>query len=370
MAGHGHHVLTCAYSSSAPQRKPRPTPTPEATLRIIHAVSSDNFAGVEQYLCYVAPELARRGHAVTVIGGEPERMRPVLEAHGVAFRPAASPSETAKGLLGATRPDVVHSHMTAADLAAVLTRPLARAQTVSTLHFAKPRGSNPVLRRAWRLLPRAIDAQVAISQFVADHASTPCEVVLNGVPWVAAEPLPEREPIVLVAQRFEVEKDTATALRAWARSGLAAEGWALHFAGRGKQESALHSLARTLGVERSVRFLGHVEDLPRRLSSSSVFLATATAEPFGLAVVEAMAASTPVVASGAGAHLETVGTVEGAVLFPPGDAGECARLLVALAGDERRRREYGTTLAEHHRSELTIERHVDRLEAVYRCIMR
>ena len=42
---------------------------------------------------------------------------------------------------------------------------------------------------------------------------------------------PDREPVVLVAQRLEPEKDTDVAVRAFALSGLAGRGWRLEVAG-------------------------------------------------------------------------------------------------------------------------------------------
>ncbi len=67
-----------------------------------HVVVTDNFAGVERYVCQVANGLADRGHRVDVIGGEPGRMRSELDP-AVSHRPAVGLAAGARALLGARR---------------------------------------------------------------------------------------------------------------------------------------------------------------------------------------------------------------------------------------------------------------------------
>ncbi len=215
---------------------------------------------------------------------------------------------------------------------------------------------------AARLIERRMDVQVAISQFVADATASRCVVIHNGVR--PAERAEQRGDAVLMLQRLEPEKDTGTALRAWALSGLADQGWRLVIHGRGSDETTMHTLARSLGVSANVEFAG-VTDKPRlALARASLLLAPAPAEPFGLAVVEAMAEGTPVVAADGGAHRETVGP-DGA-FFKPGDAEECAAILVRLAGAAAEREAIGSRLQARQRDLFSISAHVDRLEGQYR----
>ena len=93
----------------------------------------------------------------------------------------------------------------------------------------------------------------------------------------------------------------------WAKSRLADGGWRLLIAGSGSLETPLRELAKALGVEDCVSFLGHVADTDSLLRDAAVLLAPAPAEPFGLSVAEAMAFGVPVVAARGGAHPETLG---------------------------------------------------------------
>ena len=108
-------------------------------LRIAHVVRSDSFGGVERYVCMVAPRLAARGCEVAVVGGDPAQMARVSDV--VRWRPASTTWQVARELKRLGRLDIVHAHMTAAEVAAVITKPLHHARLVTTLHFASPRGS-------------------------------------------------------------------------------------------------------------------------------------------------------------------------------------------------------------------------------------
>jgi glycosyltransferase involved in cell wall biosynthesis len=326
-------------------------------VKIAHVVRSDSFAGVERYICLVAPRLAARGCEVTVIGGDQSRMR--RAADSVHWRPAPTTAAAAAQLARLGRVDVVHAHMTAAELASVLTKPWHHARLVATLHFASPRGSTKT-GRPLRALGRLMDDQIAISRFVAAAVSAN-RVLPNGVEVADAGPA-ERERSVLVMQRLEVEKQTDVVLRAWSASRLRHRGWRLVIAGRGSHLTDLQRLARELKLTESVEWPGFVDDPARLLSRSAVFLAPAPAEPFGLTVVEAMARATPVVAADGGAHRETVG-VDG-WLFPVGDADACARILDDVGS--RDLASYGAWLRTRQRELFDIENHTDALLQIYR----
>lgn len=329
-------------------------------VRITHAVRSDGFAGVERYICDVAPLLAARGHDVLVIGGEPARMAVELPGQ-LEHRPATTTADVARALATTGRRDIVHVHMTAAELAGVATRPRHRARVVATRHFAAGRGSNALVRAAGRALAGGLTAQVSISRFVAGSVGAPSVVIPNGVPPAEQAALAGRTVVLL--QRLDREKSPATALHAWAASALPARGWTLLVAGRGALADDLRSLARALDIEDSVRFLGYVRDTAALLAEASVFLATAPAEPFGLAVVEAMAHGLPVVAADGGAHRETVAG-EG-LLFPPGDAARCAALLDRLGEDDALRWRVGTALRRRQQELFGLDGHVDALAKLY-----
>jgi glycosyltransferase involved in cell wall biosynthesis len=338
-----------------------PATRESAAPSVVHVVRSDGFAGVERYIVDAATELAARGWRVGVIGGRPGVMRAELGAD-IDYEPARTAWQVYRALRAMGSADIVHAHMTAAELPAALLKRRAGARLIVTRHFATPRGRSAAGRLAAAVIERRMDMQLAISQFVADATSSPCIVLHNGAR--VSEQVAQRDRVVVTLQRLEPEKDTGTALRAWAASGLAARDWRLVVHGTGSAEPELRALATELGIEDTVTFAGFVDDPRTALRGAEVMLATARAEPFGLAVVEAMAEGTPVIATRAGAHPETLG--QDGAYFAPGDVEGCAAQLVRLAESEVQRRALGDRLRERQRTMFSIAAHVDNLEALYR----
>jgi glycosyltransferase involved in cell wall biosynthesis len=171
-----------------------------------------------------------------------------------------------------------------------------------------------------------------------------------------------------VLQRLEHEKDTFTALRAWRKSRMFEEGWTLRIVGDGAERSDLEAWVAASGVP-GVVFTGWQSDVTSEFARAGILLAPAPSDSFGFAVLEAISAGVPVVASAAGGHLETVGRLPEAALFPPGDVGAARAALRALLSDAVRAAASaaGRKLVQ---AEFTIERHVGRLLPEYEAAMR
>jgi glycosyltransferase involved in cell wall biosynthesis len=251
--------------------------------------------------------------------------------------------------------------MTAAEACAFLADPVVRAPVVATRHFAAERGSTRRNRALSRVITRHLAADIAISEFVARSVDGPTELIPNGVASRPQAPLVA--PVVVMLQRLDREKSPEVGLRAWAHSGLAQRGWQLVVAGSGVLLPELERLVAELGCAGGVSFAGHVADTDGLLDGSSILLAPAAAEPFGLSVVEAMSHGLAVVAAAGGAHVETVG--DDGVLFPPGDVDAAAAALVRLADDPVARASVGRALRARQQDRYSIDRHLDRLEALY-----
>jgi glycosyltransferase involved in cell wall biosynthesis len=328
-------------------------------LNVTHAVRSDSFAGVERYVCEVVNGLVARGHSARVIGGDPERMTAELRPEVTHVR-ASSTAEVLRGFAEGGRVDLVHTHMTAAEVAAIASRCWHRAPVIATRHFPDRRARSlpKVVGGVVRL---ALAEQIAISRFVARGIGEPTVVIHNGVPTRPAAELVCRQ--VLMMQRLDPEKAPGVGLHAWALSGLARSGWRLTIAGSGRLAASLQSLGRGLGIADSISFLGRVTDTDSLLQASSILLAPAPTEPFGLSVTEAMAHGLPVVAAAGGAHAETLGP-EG-TFFAPGDAAGAAAHLIRFAGDLGLRRAEGFRARRRQQELFSLERHVSRLEELY-----
>lgn len=328
---------------------------------LVHVVTTNNFAGVERYVCTTSNELADRGWKVAVVGGSSQLMPEQLRSEVAYFPGATSPAAVLR-LLSMPRSRLVHAHMTAAEASAYLAGKLRGHRVLATRHFAQVRGSSLAGRILARSITRSLNSQIAISHFVAKEIQEDSQVVYNGVPAAKATADPESQT-VLVMQRHEPEKRTDLALRAWQAAGLGTRGWRLRMLGKGSQSGELERLARALQITESVEFAGFVADPRIELAKASTFLATAPREPFGLAVVEAMAHGLAVAAADGGAHPETVG--DAGVLFPVDDVRACAQALCRLADSSPLRRELGVKAQRRHHDLFSVQRHVDALEKIY-----
>ena len=329
--------------------------------RVLHVVVTDAFAGVERYVCNTASETSKRGWEVAVVGGNPAQMAAEL-APAVRWESGSTVVEALRSVSRLGRWDICHVQMTAAEAVGVATRPFHRATIVSTRNFPARRGSSLLGRVAAPLLAHGIAREIATSEFIAQNLERPpAAVIVSGVPGSPCLWRVENR-VVLVLQRLEVEKDTATAIAAWDASRLSDEGWSLRVVGGGSQRAKLEEMVASAAIP-GVTFTGWTPNVAAELHDAGALLAAAPAEPLGLSVIEAMAAGVPVVASEAAGHLETIGMVASAPLFAPGDAQAGGEALRSLLSDETRTRlsAAGRRVAEG----FSVERHVDRLLLEY-----
>lgn len=130
--------------------------------------------------------------------------------------------------------------------------------------------------------------------------------------------------------RLHPDKDQATLLRGFAEAlpELPANSQ-LVILGKGRLEQELKALAMELGIGSQVSFLGQVPRASRLFRAFDVFALSSDHEPFGMVLLEAMAAGVPVLASACGGAREVVEGV--GVLFPLGDTHALAQGLMHLS---------------------------------------
>ncbi|KRV71711.1 glycosyltransferase [Pseudomonas citronellolis] len=138
--------------------------------------------------------------------------------------------------------------------------------------------------------------------------------------------------------RLHPDKDQATLLRGFAAAlPQLPPNALLAILGKGRLEEDLKALARELGIAERVLFLGQVPDARRYFKAFDVFALSSDHEPFGMVLLEAMAAGVPLISTaggGAGEIVEGLG-----ILFPLRDDAALAQGLAHLAALDRQQRE-------------------------------
>jgi glycosyltransferase involved in cell wall biosynthesis len=148
---------------------------------------------------------------------------------------------------------------------------------------------------------------------------------------------PEGAPLALALGRLHPNKGFDVLLEAVAL----VPGLHLWLAGEGDRRAALERQAERLGVAPRVRFLGWRDDVPALLAAADFLVCPSRHEPLGNVVIEAWAASVPVVATtsaGPGALLSDGAT---GLLVPIEDAPSLAAAMARLMGDAALRERLG-----------------------------
>lgn len=142
--------------------------------------------------------------------------------------------------------------------------------------------------------------------------------------------LPTNAWIIGNVGRLHHDKDQATLIRGFTKAlpQLPANSLLL-IMGSGPLEQLLKRLAAELGVAERIVFAGQVSDGRKYFRAFDVFALTSDNEPFGMVLLEAMAASVPVICSNCGGGAEVV-TGNGS-LFPFGDVAALAKCLIEYA---------------------------------------
>ena len=115
----------------------------------------------------------------------------------------------------------------------------------------------------------------------------------------------------------------------------------VQFAGAGWMEGTLRELVAELDLTDSVHFLGEREDIPELLHDADLFVLPSLFEGFPGALVEAMLAGCPIVASDLPTIRELIDDGVDGALMPPMDCESIAHAVIGLLKDTKRRRTLG-----------------------------
>jgi glycosyltransferase involved in cell wall biosynthesis len=137
----------------------------------------------------------------------------------------------------------------------------------------------------------------------------------------------------------------------------------------GKNRAALETLIAQLKLGDAVRLIGWVDDLASLYCALDVFVSASRTESFGLAIAEAMASATPVVATATEGASEIITNQETGLLVPIADVEALAAALTDLLGDEDKRRRFAASGRERIQQQFSLGRMVPATEEVYREVL-
>jgi glycosyltransferase involved in cell wall biosynthesis len=352
-----------------------------AALKVLHVQRIGGIGGSERHLLTLLPALAARGVDVRFLGLDDTARAPdpFYEALTVPYVRVPAPRDIDPRLALRVRretrtADLVHTHLVHADVYGAL----GAKRLVSTKHNDDPFRVGAfrfVERELARRASRIIAITEALARFQVERVGLPADKVevihygLDDLPaaW-GTNPADHVRPdarVLLAVCRLEPQKGLDIAVRALPDIRARYPTAELVVLGEGPQRFELEQLAGELQV--SVHLLGRVPDVAAWLRRADLLVHPARWEGFGLALLEAMLASKPVVATNVSSIPEIVVDGETGLLVPPDDAAALAAAVNRVLGDPGSYGEQGRQRAQSHFSVASM---TDRTLALYETALR
>lgn len=357
-------------------------------MRIVHLVEDLKRGGMEKLVADIVRGQRAAGHEVAIVclwgrGETADELRDdgfaVSLIGTTRVRPAGlyAVRRTIRGL----RADVAHLHGMPAGtfgrlaLLGTGTKTLFHVHTqISIAHLMRP-----ALARRERMLARLPGVILAISESVRRDlvdeiglGETRIRVLSGGVPNVAPVDreqarrrfaLSPDEFAVVSAAALNVHKCPEVLIRSF--EGLT--GARLLLAGEGPQEDELKALANELGLRESVRFLGHVTNVPELTTAAdAIALASWPREGLSLSAIEGLRAGRPVVVTNVGGLPEVVEHDVSGYVVAPNEPQRFTEAFAKLHNDAALREAMGRRARQRFLEKFELQHYLEKLEALYR----
>ncbi len=343
---------------------------------IVQVIDLLTRGGAQKLLVTFAAEARRRGIKVTVVClGDDDHNSTIADeivregAQVVRFPSPrlADPIRIARiaRFLRREKVTVVHTHLTYGNIVGILAARLAGLPVVSSLHLA---GFDPDLLARKQQIENVIVRSfshgiIAVGYAAADEYrallnNKPIEVIHNAVDAIPSCDEAERTAIrtellgdpsrtmLLSVGRLTSIKALPDMIDAFALVAPAHPEATLVMVGRGDQQAAIVERIAHHGLEERVRMVGARDDIPRILPAADLFVSSSYLEGLPIAILEAMAAGLPVVATTVGDIPRVV--VEGTgVVVPPHQPAQLASAINRLLDDPAQLRTMGLAARQH-----------------------
>lgn len=385
----------------------------DGPLRVMQVVSNLEIGGAQEVVRTLAQHLAEAGCAPVVCAFKDGPLRREIERLGVPVEilPDRRHSVVAlplfaldmlrirralAGLVRRYRVEVVQTHLLMSlDFLVLTLRGRAGPRvfwtvqnanfTLRSEHLPGHRWLLGPKRLAFRLLYRAalpwLDGFIAVSDevrraIVREVGAVPehkLAVICNSVDvgrfrrggereaTRRALGLPAGAPVAAVVATFKRQKGHRFMIEAAALAVARRPDLRILFVGDGELRESLRAQARRAGLEGHILFLGSRHDVPDLLAASDLFVLPSLWEGLSMALVEAMAAGLPVIATAVSGTTQVMVDGETGLLVPPDDPAALAAALRRLVDDPAARWRMGEQAAALVRRDHDVRRNARRL---------
>jgi L-malate glycosyltransferase len=365
-------------------------------VRILQISSAKAFGGGERHLVDLSRELAARGHEVFVA------LRPTNEWQDrLSFIPAERfmhvsirnsfgtfSARRIASFVEANSIEIVHAHVARDYLtSSIACRIAKRPKLTITRHVTLP------LKPFHRFALRNVDAAIAVSPGIKTLLERTFDrkritTIQNGVCGVGLDPIvnhslgadfrtfhniPINAPVVAAIGELKVLKGQRDLVLA--ANEVVKRIPNCHFVLAGRDHSLdqkfrreLRRLVRVLGLEKNFLWLDWLDDVAPLLAAADVFVSASHMESFGLSILEAMAAATPVVATETEGARELLQDKE--VLVKIKDPIALAEKICQVLQDQELRRSLGENQQRAAAEMFSLTSMIDATEQVYLSVLK
>lgn len=360
-------------------------------MRILQLKTSAARGGAETLVLLMSAELARRGHHVLTVVGEPGWL--VDRLHNSRLHARVSPMTSAAGVFGLPRlallarrqkTEIILSHGARANLFGCTLSLLAGVPLVTVEHNVDS-WRDYSAGRNWldRIIGRVSRKRIAVSRAVQNKLvekfilpASKIVIVPNGFELrlpldpIAARRfmrqqfgLAEGDMVVVMVARFVEQKGHHILVEAMPT--IAARFPTVRFLllGEGPLLEVVRKQAQAAGIAERVLLPGAVDDVPKILAGCDLFVLSSFWEGLPVALLEAMGAGLPAVATAVGGVPEVIQPGKTGLLVSPGDSKQLADAVCALLHDKRQRADLAHAgqeyVQQHHRIEVMTDRYLE-----------
>ena len=362
-------------------------------MNILQISSASSFGGGERYVVDLTNALVSRGHDVYVAvrPGSPLPRHLQLPPEKIVTLPLRNAVDVPSArelekLVRQKEIDVVHAHMARDYSLASYAARRKQTKFIVTRHvlFKLNRLHRHTLSRATPVIAvsNAVARELRASQIVGDRQIA---VIHNGIdvdriqktgaeihrePYLRSIGIAVDGPLVgsigelrTLKRHDDFIRAAALILKEFPETQFVLSG--VDTSPSGEVRKQLEKLVAELGLADRFHFLGWLDEAAKLLCAMDVFVSASETESFGLAIVEAMAAGTAVVATATEGASEVIEDQKTGFLVPIGDVKQLAQSVINLLSDPEKRRTIAAQSVQSVAKKFSLNRMVDEIERVY-----
>ncbi|MCQ2312234.1 MAG: glycosyltransferase family 4 protein [Paludibacteraceae bacterium] len=284
--------------------------------------------------------------------------------------------------------DIIHAQTPSSALLCIFAKIGLNIKLVSTMHGFTFRNANPIYRD---IIFRNSDRVLFVSEYEKAYyggririksQDTKFQVIYNGINFDKINQSKQNiefslniRPKLVMVGNFNTVRSHLVVVKSIAKlkeKGIA--NFDFYFVGKRTQDLEYLYDDCVQFCEKNdldnVHFLGARDDVPSILKSSDGFVYSSASDTFGIAVVEAMAAGLPVIVNDWVVMKEITKNGQWATLYESENVVDCTRKIEDLLNNLEVRKAEAKEIARQVREEYSIERHIERLDNIYRLVVR